>query len=51
MKAGDIMKTIHGTKVQILSTEVLKYPAGRITVRNIDFGFCFYLHPESLKPL
>jgi hypothetical protein len=51
IKEGDIMQTIHGTKVRIISTEVLKYPEGRITVWNVDYRFCFYIHPESLKPL
>jgi hypothetical protein len=51
IRVGDIMQTSHGTKVRIISTEPLKLPKDRITVWNIDLGFCFYIHPESLKPL
>lgn len=48
---GQIYQTPHGQKVRIISTELLSFPKGRIRVFNIDFGFCFYIHPESLKPL
>ncbi len=51
MKEGDIMQTMRGDKVRIISIEPLQFPKDRITVFNIDMGFCFYIHPMSLKPL
>jgi hypothetical protein len=51
MKEGDIMQTMRGNKVRIISTTPETFPKDRIPVFDIENKFCFYIHPLSLRPL
>lgn len=51
MKEGDIMQTTRGDKVRIIDLNPPFAPKERISVMNIAFGHCLYIHPLSLKPI
>jgi len=51
MKEGDIMLTMRGLKVRIVSLDKVPCTNNWITVWDIENEFCFYMSPLSLKPL
>jgi hypothetical protein len=55
MKEGDIMQTTRGEKVRIIDATPANGPVyapkERISVWNIEGGFCTWIHPASLRPI